>query len=79
MEKLNIINRFIKGFIKGKKDPKYPIIIEISGKKSTFKVDIRDPNFDRPLSELTTIYQPPIKRKTPVNHYTDFELITIND
>ena len=34
----------------------YPIIIEISANKQPFKVDIKDPNFDRPLSELTKIY-----------------------
>lgn len=36
---------------------KYPIIVEISANKEPFKVDIKDPNFDRPLSELTKTYE----------------------
>ena len=34
----------------------YPKIVEISKQKQPFKVDIKDPNFDKPISELNKEY-----------------------
>lgn len=36
-----------------------PIIIEISKNKEPFKVDIKDPNFDKPLSNLFKDFREP--------------------
>lgn len=53
----------------------YPIIIDISAKKSFFKVDRNDPNFDKPLSALTTHYQEPVKKIPAPVDYGEFEFI----
>ena len=36
-----------------------PTIVEISKNKKPFKVDIKDPNFDKPLSALFKDYNDP--------------------
>lgn len=58
----------------------YPKITVISRRDITFKVDPKDPNFDKPLSELTTTYENPFDRVIiplePEPIYP-FEIITV--
>lgn len=43
--------------------------------KKPFKVNIKDPNFDRPLTELTTVYSEPARPVPPAPDYGDFQII----
>ena len=51
-------------------------------KKEPFKVDRKDPNFDRPISDLTKIYKDPDQQDRAAidrlySHY-QFEIIQVN-